>query len=593
MPRPSWQFCERIFKGRLLESTSVHTSKMVNAPISNKNPRTGLRFRTALRLIKERFWGHPFGDFTGGLMAAIVALPLCLAFGVASGLGAAAGLYGAIASGILASAFGGTPAQCSGPTGPMTVVTAALYSSNPGRPELVFAAVIAAGLMQIALGHFGAAQLIHYLPYPVISGFMIGIGVIIIAIQLEPLFGLSGGANVLSAIQHLPDILSLWNRDAVFISVFTLACIYGLPYISKRIPGPLVAIAGSIWLCNTFGLNVPRIGDIPSQLPSPRLPGVQFADLRIILQSGLTIALLSSIDTLLTSIVVDTVTKVRHRGNQELKGQGIGNIVSGLIGGLPGAGATMRTMVNFKAGGVTYLSGTLHGLILLAVLLGLGKMASQIPMATLAAVLVTVGISIIDWRTIKGLKRSPKADSIVMVVVLLLTVFVDLIVAVLAGMALASVLFVKRLSDAQASGIGDMETLEELRQLTERIPENIRQLVYIYQFTGPIFFGAAKNLTTQVDKLSEARYIILRFNNVPLIDQTGAYALENAIENWESKGVKVLFIGLPAHIRQTLEQTGTIHRINLQNCFQQFEGGIQAIDRYESQRRESSDHIGS
>lgn len=542
------------------------------------------RPRKILRMLERRFFEHPVDDFTGGLMAAIVALPLCLAFGVASGMGAQAGLYGAIACGILAAIFGGTPGQCSGPTGPMTVVAAAVFSENPGRPEIVFAVVIAAGILQIIFGYLKAAQLIHYMPYPVLSGFMTGIGVIIFTIQLAPLFGLPGAANVLTAIHHLPNIPFHWNRDAVTISLLTFICIYSFPLFSRKIPGSLVGIVASLWISHAFNMNLPRIGEIPSQLPWPHIPRIHFEDLHTILQSGLTIAILGSIDTLLTSIVLDTVTKVRHNGDQELKGQGIGNIVSGLIGGLPGAGATMRTLVNVKSGGKTYLSGALHGLILLAVLLGLGKIAAQIPTSCLAAILVSVGISIMDWRIIKGLKDSPKSDTIVMSVVLFLTVFVDLIIAVLVGVALASVLFVKHLSDAQASGEGDIETLEELRLMADHIPESVRKSIHIYQFTGPMFFGAAKNLTAAVDKLSEARYIMLRFNNVPLIDQTGSYALENAIENWESKGIKVLFVGLPAHIRQTLTQTGAIHKIDMQNCFEHLEEGIKAIDAFESVR---------
>lgn len=517
-------------------------------------------------------------------MAAIVALPLCLAFGVASGIGAAAGLYGAIACGIVAGMFGGTPAQCSGPTGPMTVVAAAIFAANPGRPELVFAVVIAAGFLQIGLGYLKAAQLMHYLPYPVLSGFMIGIGIIICSIQIAPTFGLPSTGSVLMAIERLPNIASHWNKDAVLVSAITFACIYGLPFLSKRIPGSLVGIAASLWACHAFHLDLPRIGLIPSQIPLPHLPHIDLADMHVILQSGLTLALLGSIDTLLTSIVIDTMLKIRHDGDQELRGQGLGNIVSGLIGGLPGAGATMRTMVNVKAGGRTHLSSMIHGLILLAVLLGLGKLAGEIPMATLAAILISVGISIMDWRIIKGLKRAPKSDTIVMLAVLLLTVFVDLIIAVLAGVALASVLFVKQLSDTQVSTASDLETLEELRQMAEHVPEEVRKLIFIYQFTGPMFFGAARNLTSAVDKLGDARYIMLRFNNVPLIDQSGSYALENAIENWESKGVKVLFVGLPTHIRHTLEQTGAIHKIDMENCFERFEDAIEAIGAFETQR---------
>lgn len=559
---------------------------MFKSAMPTKKSKNPLHPHNIVRMLKHRFWGRPLNDAMGGLMAAIVALPLCLAFGVASGLGAAAGLYGAIACGIFSAAFGGTPGQCSGPTGPMTVVAAGIYAANPDRPELVFAVVIAAGLFQIGLGYLGAARLIYYLPFPVLSGFMIGIGVIIVCIQIAPLFGLPGSSNVLDALHSSPEIFRSWNKDALIVGAVTFACIYGLPRISKRIPGSLVGIAASLWLCSFFNLNVPRIGEIPSELPVPHIPKIHFDDVHTILQGGLTIAVLGSIDTLLTSIVMDTVTRVRHNGNQELRGQGIGNIVSGLFGGIPGSGATMRTMINVKAGGRTYLSGTLHGLILLAVLLGLGQIAGQIPLATLAAILVSVGISIMDWRVIKGLRKAPKADTAVMALVLVLTVFVDLIMAVFAGVALASVLFVKQLADAHASGVTDMETLEELRALADHVPKDVRESVFIYEFTGPLFFGAAKNLSASMEKLGTGRYIILRFNNVPLMDQSGSYALENAIEVWESKGIKVLFVGLPPHIQDTLERTGAIHKIDMQNCFEHFEDAIAAIDAFESQKSE-------
>lgn len=530
--------------------------------------------------IKERFFKNPLGDLIGGLMAAIVALPLCLAFGVASGLGAASGLYGAIALGILAALFGGTAGQCSGPTGPMTVVAAALFSTNPSRPELVFASVIAAGAIQIAMGYAKAGQLIGYMPYPVISGFMTGIGAIIISIELAPLFGLPSSGNVLSALQSIAEIPAHANIHAALVGLLSLAIIYLLPLISKRIPASLVALAVATWISLSFKIDLPRIGEIPSSLPVPGLPSISITDLHIVLQNGLTLAVLGSIDSLLTSLVLDKVNKGRHNSDQELIGQGIGNIAAGLISGLPGAGATMRSMVNVKSGGTTALSGAIHGLILLAVLLCMSRIAALIPLASLAAILFTVGLSIMDWRILRGLHKTPKSDTFVMIVVLVLTIFVDLIVAVLVGVALASVLFVRKLADTKFSSITNLNTLEGLKDLADHIPEDVRRHTYSYVLNGPLFFGQAKNLTDAIDHLSNAKYVILRFANVPLIDQTGAFALESAIEKWDAGGTKVLFVGLQPNIIKTLEDTGA--QINMENTFEQFEKAIEAIAHFEA-----------
>lgn len=490
-------------------------------------------------------------------------------------------MYGAIACGILAATFGGTPGQCSGPTGPMTVVAASTFAANSDRPDIVFAAIMTAGLLQVAMGYFKLGKLIHYVPYPVISGFMTGVGVIIIILQIGPLFGLTGSGNVLDALQMFDDIPAKLNVQAAMVGALSLAIIYSIPRVSKRIPAPLVALIAATLLSLYLGWQLPRIGEIPSQLPQPNLPSIKLTDLHPLLQAALTLALLGAIDSLLTSLVVDKITGNRHNSDQELVGQGVGNCVAGLIGGLPGAGATMRSVVNVRAGGTTYLSGAVHGCILLAVLLGLGPVAAQIPLSCLAAVLISVGFSVMDWRVLRSLRKAPKSDSTVMLVVLGLTVFVDLIIAVLAGVALASMLFVKQMSDSGSSATGDFETLEELRQTTEHIPENVRKSIHSYQLNGPLFFGEAKNLADAVEKLAEAKYIILRFYNVPLVDQTGAYALENAVDKWESKGTKVLFVGMQPHIKQTLEATGVIHKIDMQNCFDGFEDAIEAIANIE------------
>lgn len=538
-----------------------------------------------LSQLKERYCQNLGGDLVGGLMAAIVALPLCLAFGVASGLGAAAGLYGAIACGIFAAILGGTPGQCSGPTGPMTVVAASIFSANTGRPDLVFAATIMGGLIQIGMGYAKTGQLIGYMPYPVISGFMTGIGSIIICIQLAPLFGLKSAGNALSGLERLSLVPEQMNSNALMLGAITLAIIYILPLFSKRLPSSLIALIVATVLTHILHLGVPTIGEIPSRFPLPMLPAVSIDDTHLILQTGLTLAVLGAIDSLLTSLVLDKVLHARHNSNRELIGQGIGNVVSGFIGGLPGAGATMRSMVNVKAGGTTLVSGSIHGVVLLTVLIFFSKIASEIPLASLAAILLTVGISIMDWRVLKSIKKTPRSDVFVMVTVLGLTIFVDLIIAVLVGVALASVLFVKQLTDAKLSSVSNLETLEELREVTDHIPEAVRKTTYSYVINGPLFFGEAKNLADTIDTLSDAKYIALRFVNVPLVDQTGAFALETAIEKWQRKGIKVLLIGIQPHVRKILEDIGT--GINDENCFDHFEKAVEAINLWETNGLES------
>jgi sulfate permease, SulP family len=535
-----------------------------------------------LERLRERYFAHPLRDLMGGLMAAIVALPLCLAFGVASGLGAATGLYGAIACGIFAAVFGGTPAQCSGPTGPMTVVAASIIAAHPDHPELVFAAVVTAGLIQIVMGLIKGGDLIHYMPYPVISGFMTGIGAIIICIQLGPLFGLPGSGGVIESLQALPNIVHGYNTSAILLGACALLIIYLLPLVSKALPSSLIALIVTTGMSQYFNMSVPRIGEIPTGFPVVHLPAISAADLHIVLQSGITLAVLGAIDSLLTSLVMDKVTGSRHDSNQELIGQGIGNIAAGLIRGLPGAGATMRSMVNVKSGGMTYLSGAVHGLLLLAVLLGLGKIAAGIPLATLAAILVSVGVSIMDWRVLRRISKIPKADAFVMVVVLLLTIFVDLIIAVLAGVALASVIFVKKLADAGISSLTRLDESVESQKLVESVPAAIRESIYTYRFNGPLFFGEAKNLSEVVEKLCEAKYVVLVFYNVPLMDQTGAYALEHAVEKWQAKGTKVFYVGMQDHIRETLTSTGSLHRLDEDDFFSTFESAIRHISILEN-----------
>jgi len=391
------------------------------------------------------------GNAFGGITAGVVALPLALAFGVQSGLGAIAGLYGAIAIGIVAALLGGTKTQISGPTGPMTVVAATIVMAEIeayGSLEEAFGTIVAtfilAGIFQILMGFAKVGQYIKYMPYPVVSGFMSGIGAIIIILQIFPFFGMVSPKHILDVFMELGSIAGSINLEAVGLALATLAIIYLFPKVTKLVPSALVALIVLTIVSTMMGLNVSVIGAIPEGLPDLHLDHIHWDHPMTIILPALTLAALGAIDSLLTSVVADNMTKTKHESNKELVGQGIGNMAAGLIGGIPGAGATMRTVVNINSGGTTQLSGIIHGLVLLVILLGAGPYAAMIPLPVLAGILVSVGIGIIDYRGIKHTFHVPRADAFVMYVVLIMTVVIDLLQAVAVGMTLASLLFMKK-----------------------------------------------------------------------------------------------------------------------------------------------------
>jgi SulP family sulfate permease len=515
------------------------------------------------------------GDFFGGITAGIVALPLALAFGIQAfgsidagalgnigAIGACAGLVGAIMVGFFASLCGGTPAQISGPTGPMTVITATLISgiwatSQPHSMETVLITLSLAGLccggFQILFGFLKIGQYIRYIPYPVLSGFMSGIGVIIILQQIYPLMGTKSPVLIVDMITMLPQKIAHFDMYALIFGVSAILIIYLFPLLTKKIPATLVALL-VITIISLFikELNPAlTIGNIPSGFPKPFFISYSVSNinwlsaLKMAIIPGLTLAGLGSIDTLLTAVIADNVTKTKHNSNKELIGQGIGNFFSGLFGGISGAGATMRTLVNVKSGGHTKIAGMVHSLFLLAILLGLGRYVKFIPLSVLAGILITVGISIIDYKGLKDLTKIPRADAVVLITVFLLTVFVNLLIAVGIGMIIACVLFMKRAGDLVESGyhsdaisVFDKESpWEDERELTDEI----RSQIYIQRLNGPIFFGSITRFQEVMQTIPDsAKIVIIRMKRVPFMDQSGLYAMENAIKDLQAKGITVL-----------------------------------------------------
>ena len=519
------------------------------------------------------------GDIYGGLTAAVVALPLAMAMGVASGVGPIAGMYGAIFVGFFAALFGGTPSQVSGPTGPMTVVMAAIFMQYTGMfPDdpahgaaLAFTVVILGGLFQILFGILRIGKYIELVPHPVVSGFMSGIGVIIILLQLGPLLGHDAVSQPIAAVAALPDFLGNIDADSAILGIIALAVVYGvpsfIPRLNQLVPSPLLSlvIGTGSYLLFFSGSSTPIIGDIPTGFPELMLPTYDPELIGMMILSGLTLAGLGTIDSLLTSLVADNITRTQHKSDRELIGQGIGNTVAGFFGGLPGAGATMRTVVNVKAGGRTPISGALHAVILLAIVLGAGSLASNIPNAVLAGILIKVGTDIIDWDYLKLIPRAPKPGVVIMLVVLCTTVAIDLLLAVGIGMVMASFLFMQRMANLQLDSItatkGNDEELP-LNNEEQEIFDAAEGRILLFHISGPMSFSAAKGMARHHATIKDYDIMLLDLSDVPVIDFTSAKAIEDIIIDTQAAGRQVFLVGARQNVHDILKRQKILRHLD-------------------------------
>ena len=485
-------------------------------------------------------------DIFAGVTAAVVALPLALAFGVASGAGAIAGLYGAIILGFFAAAFGGTPTQISGPTGPMTVVVAATIATFPNDFPAVMTVVFLAGLMQISFGIVGIGKWIKYIPYPVISGFMCGIGVIIIILQINPFLGVDGFTSIIYTLTHLMETFQKVNYEAVIIASITLAIMYLTPNkISKIIPPALIALVFVTYFAVFMNFDIKTIGAIPMGLPEFVLP-ISFDILKLstILTLAITLSLLGSIDSLLTSIVADSKTKTKHNPKKELIGQGIGNMVCSFFGAIPGAGATMRTVININSGATTRISGMVHSVTLLLIVLFLAPLASKIPLAVLAGILTKVGFDILDYKFLKILNKISRQNLLIMITVFLLTIFVDLIMAVGVGITISSIMAVYQVSRNTQIKIARSKVSFDID-----IENNDIQIIKV---NGSLFFGTASFLEEKLEKLKNSKKIIIDCKNVSFFDISAIFTLEEIIEKFINKDFEIILVLRYRHKRKIL-----------------------------------------
>ncbi len=518
------------------------------------------------------------GDIFGGITAAVIALPMALTFGVASGAGASAGLWGAILVGFFAALFGGTPTLISEPTGPMTVimtaVIASLTAANPGSEgmAMAFTVVMLAGVFQIIFGVLKLGKYVTLMPYTVVSGFMSGIGVILIILQTAPFLGQdSPKGGVIGTVQNLPTLIQGINPLETLLAGLTVAILFFYPSkLKKFLPPQLLAlIVGTVISLVLFSnVDIRRIGDISVGLPSLQVPTFSGAQLQTMLFDALVLAMLGCIDALLTSLVADSLTRTEHNSNKELIGQGIGNLVSGLFGGIAGAGATMGTVVNIQAGGRTALSGLTRALVLLVVVLGLSQYLTVIPSAVLAGIAFKVGIDIVDWGFLKRAhKISPKA-ALIMYGVIALTVFVDLIVAVGVGVFVANILTIERLSNHRADKVKavtyDDEEIE-LNREEKQLLEKANGKVLLFYLSGPMIFGVAKAISREHNLINDYQALVLDLSEVPILGVTSSLALENAINEAIEKGRQVFLVGVSGQAEKRLRKLGVMERIPEQN----------------------------
>ena len=603
------------------------------------------------------------GDAFGGITAGVVALPLALAFGVSSGLGPSAGLYGAIFISFFAALFGGTNTQISGPTAPMTavsmVVISGIIAANDGDLSLALPAILTvfliAGVSQVGLGVLGLGKYIKYIPYPVVSGFMTAIGVIILLTQILPSLGYSPKEDVqfvnqfkaqaeevilenilkdeagegilvlenfqetidraslisqediqkeseilaskeasgtIGALKLMPRALQNINWLELFLAIGTILIIYGFKRITTAVPSTLVALVVVSGIAIGFGLNYKPIEEIPSGLPVLQLEiftTFKLATITPYIFTGFTLALLGAIDSLLTSIVADNMTKTKHNPNKELVGQGIGNSIAAIFGGIPGAGATIRTVVNINSGGKTKLSGMIAGVMLLFILLALGPIASKIPAAVLSGILITVGIGVMDYKGLKAIPSLPKdvsfgplklsSEVIIMLTVLLLSTFWDLIFAVGIGLIISCLMFMKKIGDL-TSEYSDVKALKEDNWPDEKnIPKHLKGSVFIKHIKGPLFFGSTSDFQELYKQIPDtATTVILRLERMQYMDQSGLYAMEDMIQELQTKNIEVRFVDLLKQPRYMMERIDIIPDVIPENhIYDRFDACIKEL----------------
>ena len=499
-------------------------------------------------------------DLRGGIRAAAVALPLGLAFGVVSGAGPVAGLYCAICTGLFAALFGGTPTQIAGPTGPLAIVMAGVLVQFASTPAAAVGVVMLAGAVQMSFGVLKLGRYISLIPYPVVSGFGSGVGCIIIVMQFNPILGQMSVSDTVAAVEVLPRSLVNANLWTIVIAAASLTACYTVPRrVRAVVPAELLVLVGGSFLISLLGATVPYLEDPASLLPDFTLPPLLELPWRDMWVAAVVIALISSLDSLLTSMAADSATQQFHDSDRELLGQGLGNLVAGLLGAIPGAGATSRTMSNIRAGGVSPLSGVIHSLLLLGLLLGAGGLIQYIPASVLSGILVYIGVRIIDWGYLKRIRYAQPVSVLIMAIVWFLAVFVSVVTAVAVGVIMASLVLVKRMADLQLESVELSSEHGAAPRLTEAEQAEFdacKDRVLLIHLGGPMTFGAANGLTRRLANIANHEMVILDFTDVPHVDDSATMALQTVIRRAKENDQVVILVGLRHPVIREFTRSG-------------------------------------
>ncbi len=506
---------------------------------------------------REKF----IGDLTGGVIVSIVALPLAIAFGIASGLSPENGLITAIIGGFIVSLLGGSSVQVGGPTGSFIVIVFGIVQKY--GVEGLMVATLMAGIIMLLMGLLKAGAVIKFIPYPIIIGYTAGVAVTIFTTQIKDLFGLTlqnSSADFIGSWSGYIAAFDTFTISSVVISLATILIIIFAPRISRKLPGSLIAIvavtAASYYLSRYAGVNdIETIGSFSGSLPTPTFMAINFNMIRELLPYAATLAILGSIESLLSAIVSDGVTGDTHNSNTELIAQGAANIISPLFGGMPVTGAVARTMTNINNGGTTPISGIVHSVSLLLVMLFLGSLTQHIPMACLGGVLVIVSYNMSGWRTIKSMLKGSRSDVSVLITTFLLTVIFDLTIAIFVGMIMAMVLFMRRMAEVTNISVStdklDLSNESEIKHVDEVL--DIPTGVEVYEIDGPFFFGVANKFSEVMKDLrSTAKVRVIRMRKVPFMDQTGIHNLESLVRSSEAERIQVVLSGVNDKVRQAL-----------------------------------------
>lgn len=508
------------------------------------------------------------GDIFGALASTVVALPFALAFGVTSGLGASAGIYCAILTGLFASIFGGTNRQISGPnTGTTVVMVAILTSFVAQSPDngiaAAFTVVSLAGIFQMLFGFFKLGKYFILVSYPVISGFTSGIGILIILSQIEPLFGYT--------LPELPLSLSTFTSTNTLLGLACLLVLFLWPQkLSRVVPASIIALAGATFFYVFSGTEMQVVGAISNELPSFNMPVWDSSLASEMIKSALLIATLSTLDSLMTSLTVDSITNELHNSDQELVGQGIGNFVAGLFGALPGGGATMRTVTNLKAGGTTPISGILHALFILAIVLWAGEYTAYVPVAVLAAILTHVGISIIDWNFLKRIHQIPLFSVGLMISTMVMSVAFDLVTAVLIGVFLANLVTIRRLSEIQLDNIKlcTAKDAEHLSPAEIELLQSMDDRVLLLNISGPIGFGVARGLKQSVSESDKNKTLLIDLTDANFVGVTSTIAIEEIIVSYQNQGRDILLSSICERVKNDFDKLKVLDKISPEHVFQ-------------------------